>query len=57
MFMGDAGSMLIGLVLVGVGDHPDRPVLRRPSISEGGDGAAGQPAAGAAAAAAADRRS
>ena len=29
--MGDSGSMLIGLVLVGERDHPDRPVLRRPT--------------------------
>ena len=53
MFMGDSGSMLIGLVLSGQRGHPDRPVLRQPDSRQGAGGLAGQPAADPAAGAAA----
>ena len=48
LFMGDSGSMLIGLVLAGLGAHPDRPVRDR--RHEPGRGRLrGEPAAHAAA--------
>ena len=44
MFMGDSGSMLIGLVLSGERDHADRAVLRH-RAEQGRDGLTGEPGA------------